>query len=579
MKQKRSALQERKMVVAVVLSLVVLVIASAAVTFYPNWRILGLPAASCQPLPEGAVSWFNGEKISGSPLPFFVDKLNNNVALGSADSVAGGKVGNAFSFSDVTSVAHSTGGLNTEAGTLEMWVKPNWNGEDDQLHGLWQLGVVDDIGDNGHMFLAKSGSNQLGFLIQGLGISASVTTAAALIFQPGVWRHLVVAWDHPNSNLKLYVDGIMVESTSNYFFIELPPLLTTGILGKAGFILPGQPVQLASFNGLIDEVRLYNRALEETEILQLFQSGSLGACPFESNCADGEDDDDDGNIDCNDADCVEHPACGSALETGAFCHNGVDDDDDDFIDCFDSSCFLDNIPSALGNGDGVNNCFDQSCYTDAQCLQETCLTAEGTVEGAEAATVGEVVWSYQLPSETSTFLDHGTPAWNGCCPANYCWYGDDAECLPVSSREEQEEILCDTDLNWHACEQDGQLSSNGFYECSLDKWRVRCSEQTKYWLENGNTELCDGENWRTCEDFLWKPIADLDVQVSCVGNTITIKEKNCNNANDDDNDGKADGEDNDCQDTVDYMLGHPWYEIRMKATDLYRLLLQRFVEE
>jgi hypothetical protein len=54
-------------------------------------------------------------------------------------------------------------------------------------------------------------------------------------------------------------------------------------------------------------------------------------------CDNGVDDDGDGDVDCDDADCAEDEACAEAVE---LCDNGIDDDGDGKVDCDDADCAL-----------------------------------------------------------------------------------------------------------------------------------------------------------------------------------------------------------------------------------------------
>ncbi len=56
------------------------------------------------------------------------------------------------------------------------------------------------------------------------------------------------------------------------------------------------------------------------------------------DCDDGEDNDGDLLIDCDDPDCVNDPSCQGELED---CDDGLDNDGDGFIDCDDPDCALD----------------------------------------------------------------------------------------------------------------------------------------------------------------------------------------------------------------------------------------------
>ena len=77
-------------------------------------------------------------------------------------------------------------------------------------------------------------------------------------------------------------------------------------------------------------------------------------CLPELNCVDGVDNDSDGSIDCDDSDCAGVPAC----QPESDCEDGVDNDGDGAIDCDDEDC-LDNDacaePVELDCADGLDN--------------------------------------------------------------------------------------------------------------------------------------------------------------------------------------------------------------------------------
>ncbi|MFH2007326.1 MAG: hypothetical protein ABI333_12115 [bacterium] len=67
----------------------------------------------------------------------------------------------------------------------------------------------------------------------------------------------------------------------------------------------------------------------------LFDFACLLAPTVETNCTDGQDDDLDCDVDCDDSDCAADPACGGLAE---ICDNGIDDDSDGDVDCADADC-------------------------------------------------------------------------------------------------------------------------------------------------------------------------------------------------------------------------------------------------
>ena len=71
----------------------------------------------------------------------------------------------------------------------------------------------------------------------------------------GAWTHLAVTYD--GANLRLYVNGVQTASRALTGSI----VTTTGLLKIGGNAVSGE-----WFNGLIDEVRIYNRALTAAQI-------------------------------------------------------------------------------------------------------------------------------------------------------------------------------------------------------------------------------------------------------------------------------------------------------------------------
>jgi hypothetical protein len=71
----------------------------------------------------------------------------------------------------------------------------------------------------------------------------------------GQWTHLALSWDH--GALRLYVDGAEVAAP------PAPPPLT---VGPGDLRIGGNSIAGQFFAGLIDEVRIYDRALTTAQI-------------------------------------------------------------------------------------------------------------------------------------------------------------------------------------------------------------------------------------------------------------------------------------------------------------------------
>ena len=79
----------------------------------------------------------------------------------------------------------------------------------------------------------------------------------------GDWQHIVGVRDAVG-NLYIYVDGVLQTDTG----------LKSGAIDSSGKLYLGCDLgQNYKFDGIIDDVRIYNRALLETEVEQLYQEG------------------------------------------------------------------------------------------------------------------------------------------------------------------------------------------------------------------------------------------------------------------------------------------------------------------
>ncbi|HWM10432.1 MAG TPA: LamG-like jellyroll fold domain-containing protein, partial [Solirubrobacteraceae bacterium] len=195
----------------------------------------------------GLVASFGFDEPSGATATDTLSDHDGTIA--GAARVAGGRYGAALSFDGVddwVSVPHAAA-LNLSAGmTLEAWVRPT-------ALGSWRSVVM------------KEQASALPYALHastGEGVpAASVFTSSALTATGppplglATWTHLAMTWD--GSVLRLYVDGAEVATQPAPGAL----LTSTGQLRIGGNSLRGE-----FFSGLIDEVRVYDRALSATRI-------------------------------------------------------------------------------------------------------------------------------------------------------------------------------------------------------------------------------------------------------------------------------------------------------------------------
>ncbi|NLO71248.1 MAG: T9SS type A sorting domain-containing protein, partial [Porphyromonadaceae bacterium] len=139
--------------------------------------------------------------------------------------------------------------VNQQEITVSTWVY--WRGLSN-----WQRIFDFGNGENEYMFLTpKSGSGQMRFAIKNGGAEQQLNSAAPLANNK--WVHVAVTLSPTSA--KLYIDGVLdTESTS----VTIRPLDFKPVLNYIGRSQFTDPL----FNGYVDDFRIYNYALSDTEI-------------------------------------------------------------------------------------------------------------------------------------------------------------------------------------------------------------------------------------------------------------------------------------------------------------------------
>lgn len=119
--------------------------------------------------------------------------------------------------------------------------------------------------------LSLDGSTNLLFLIcSGLGCEQ----VGRIPLPIGPWHHVAGTLDGGTGDLRLYLNGLLVAATNTTIrpFGPLDPALEPSLgIGNVGETLNQFP-----FNGRIDEISLYSRALTRSEVLAIYAAGARG---------------------------------------------------------------------------------------------------------------------------------------------------------------------------------------------------------------------------------------------------------------------------------------------------------------
>lgn len=179
---------------------------------------------------------------------------NNTLTMPSTAWTTVGKNGKAASFNgSATSFGQRADSTSLDlagTGTIEAWFKPNSLGI---WHGIVAKGSAND--SNVHNYSLEVDNNNKAVCSIGNG-SANTTTTGSTSLVAGTFYHLACVWD--GTNLKLYVNGAQNASAGQ----SITPAGNTASLyiGQYG----GNADQA---NGIIDDVRIYNKALSASEVV------------------------------------------------------------------------------------------------------------------------------------------------------------------------------------------------------------------------------------------------------------------------------------------------------------------------
>ena len=151
--------------------------------------------------------------------------------------------------------------MSSTAGTISVWVKPTGNMPPSDTGGACSpgQGIVAGKG-NMYLYLCRANMSGVDSLLAGVydGGHERVSTS----FTVGAWTHLV--WVRDSSKLYLYKNGVLAGSVSAGGTVSLGDEMQIGQTSTDNGSL--------SFDGSIDDVRVYSRTLTSSEIKSLYRS-------------------------------------------------------------------------------------------------------------------------------------------------------------------------------------------------------------------------------------------------------------------------------------------------------------------
>ena len=155
------------------------------------------------------------------------------------------------------------------AGTIAFWYSSNtvWNDGSDRI----LLDASADIGNGAadkHFYLVKNNNGALRFAIEDSGDTDSTATSPNNTFLANTWHHIAVTWDLAVDRVVVYLDGVAVATSTTNLNGTLGNAIALYLGASIGGAIAGTPGDYTtnSANGFIDEVRIYNAAVNAAGI-------------------------------------------------------------------------------------------------------------------------------------------------------------------------------------------------------------------------------------------------------------------------------------------------------------------------
>lgn len=218
---------------------------------------------------QGPIGWWKLDDTTGTVAVDASGNGNMGTVNGAVQINVPGTLAGAFRFANgEVRVPYGSGTLApaTTNVTVSAWINPSGY----LCNGFGQCGVVSSEGifgdgTNGFGLRVIDNGNTLQFC-WGTEAYSGTCTYAAHAFQTGVWTHIAGTYD--GTTFRNYVNGVEIGQQA----VAMAPLNTTRDL-----VIGALPSGNLSFEGAIDDVRVYGRTLSAAEVSDLATIAPAGA--------------------------------------------------------------------------------------------------------------------------------------------------------------------------------------------------------------------------------------------------------------------------------------------------------------
>ena len=257
---------------------------------------------------NGLVSWWNGNDAQDS-------FSSHHGTLGGNANIFLGKVGNAFYFDgdgDSVNLGQKPGTIFSDPTgsslSVSFWMRTNATKSPQGA-----LYILDSGAGTASRrgFYCSTNQGMLNCAIKHTNTIYQVSANNAIPLN--VWKFVTFTFDQSKEELKLYVDGFSSATGTKATLSSSSSPVPMSVIGATN-------LQTLSFNGSLDEIVVWNRALTPLEVRAIFDTGGIGMCAVpQATCGNsfvetGEE--------CDDGNVINTDACTSQCDN-AVCGDGI----------------------------------------------------------------------------------------------------------------------------------------------------------------------------------------------------------------------------------------------------------------
>lgn len=152
------------------------------------------------------------------------------------------------------------------AKSISFWVKSTVNSNYNQIINDSNTGISGFLGVTGTAIAFELNTGKIYFKVKETPLNSNIfTLISATSVTDGNWHHIVCLWDGTTTanSAKIYIDGVLsISGTASGLQTSTPE----------GYFTVGRAYGTADyfFNGLMDQIRIFNRAITATEVATLY---------------------------------------------------------------------------------------------------------------------------------------------------------------------------------------------------------------------------------------------------------------------------------------------------------------------